>query len=91
MAADTVSIDGRHVTAVLEAKVLARLLCAPSNERLAVAARARSLVMGFLVAASTVSIRGKVERTRVSRERDARVALDTIDAFEDVRAVLEGM
>ena len=76
---------------VLEAKLRARELRRLPHIRLAVALDARVVVVRLFVAAPADGVGGEVERPRLPGGRDVRVALDAVDALEDMRAVLEGM
>jgi hypothetical protein len=89
--AHAVPLHVGHVRSVLEAQMLARKFCTLAHERLAVAAAACVLVVGFGVAAAADGVGGKVERTGIPRERDSGVAGDAVDPLDHVRAMLEGV
>jgi hypothetical protein len=89
VAAHAVAAYRPHVLRMLEAKVGARELCRLSHVRLAVAALARAWVVRLLVAATAGSVGRKVQRSRLAGRGHVDVALDAVDALEDVGAMLE--
>ena len=89
MAADAIAADRDHMGRVLEAKLRPGELRRLPYVRLAVAAGARPLVVGLLVAAPADRVGREMQRSRLPRGRDIRMALDAVDALENVRAVLE--
>lgn len=89
MTADTISTSGDHVARVVEAQLSACELRRLPHVGLSVAASARPLVMGLLVAAAADGVRREMERPSVPSGRYVGVALDAVDALANVRAVFE--
>jgi hypothetical protein len=74
-----------------QAKVAARELDRIAYVRLAVAHPAGARVVRLLMATNADGVARHVQRPRVARFLNPRVALDAIDPLEHVRAVLERM
>jgi hypothetical protein len=89
MAPNAIAVDRTHVAWVIESKLRACELRHLAYVRFAVTQHARSIVVGLLVASPADGVGRKMDRSRVSSERDPYMAFDAVDALEHVGAVLE--